>query len=51
MVPDRQKVRTDGRNGRTDGWTHGRRQNYIPPTSSEDNEVPFVSNLKSAIRL
>ena len=32
MVPDRQKVRTDGRNGRTDGQTHGRRQNYIPPT-------------------
>ena len=30
MVPDRQKVRTDGR-------THGRRQNYIPPTSSGDN--------------
>ena len=25
MVPDRQKV-----------WTHGRRQNYIPPTSSGD---------------
>ena len=33
MVPDRQKVRTDGR----DGQTHGRRQNYIPPTSSGDN--------------
>ena len=27
MVPDRQKVRTDGR-----------RQNYIPPTSSGDNK-------------
>ena len=38
MVPDRQKVRTDGRNGRTDGRTHGRRQNYIPPTSSGDNK-------------
>ena len=42
MVPDRQKVRTDGwkdgRNGRTEGQTHGRRQNYIPPTSSGDNE-------------
>ena len=40
MVPDRQKVRTDGRkDGRkewTDGRTHGRRQNYIPPTSSGD---------------
>ena len=35
MVPDRQKVLTDGRNGRTDG----RRQNYIPPTSSGDNET------------
>ena len=38
MVPDRQKVRTDGRNGRTDGRTHGRRQNYIPPTLSGDNK-------------
>ena len=44
MVPDRQKVRTDGRNGRTDGrngrtdgQTDGRRQNYIPPTSSGDD--------------
>ena len=41
MVPDRQKVRTDGRTeGRTectDGQTHGRRQNYNPPTSSGDN--------------
>ena len=35
MVPDRQKVRTD----RMDGRTHGRRQNYIPPTSSGDNNV------------
>ena len=34
MVPDRQKVRTDG----TDGQTDGRRQNYIPPTSSGDNK-------------
>ena len=31
MVPD-------GRNGRTDGRTHGRRQNYIPPTSSGDKK-------------
>ena len=40
MVPDRQKVRTDGRNGRT----HGRRQNYIPPTSSGDNNRADVIN-------
>ena len=33
MVPDRQK----SADGRTDGRTHGRRQNYIPPTSSGDN--------------
>ena len=31
MVPDRQKVWTDGQ-------THGRRQNYIPPTSSGDKK-------------
>ena len=31
MVPDRQKVWMDG----IDGRTHGRHQNYIPPTSSE----------------
>ena len=37
MVPDRQKVQTDGRTEWTDGRTHGRRQNYIPPTSSGDN--------------
>ena len=41
MVPDRQKVRTDGqkdgRNGLTDSRAHERRQNYIPPTSSGDN--------------
>ena len=34
MVPDRQKVRTDGRMDVMDG----RRQNYIPPTSSGDNQ-------------
>ena len=34
MVPDRQKVWTDGqKDGRTDGMD-GRRQNYIPPTLS-----------------
>ena len=38
MVPDRQKGSTDGRNGRTDG----QRQNYIPPTSSEDNNETDV---------
>ena len=37
MVPDRQKVRTDGRTDGRNGRTHGRRQNYIPPTSSGDN--------------
>ena len=35
MVPDRQKVRTDGMDRRTDG----RRQNYIPPTSLGDNKT------------
>ena len=44
MVPDRQKVRTDGRNGRTDGQTDGRCQNYIPPTSSGDKNYK-LSNL------
>ena len=44
MVPDRQKVRTDGRNGRTDRRTHGRRKNYIPPTSSGDNNMVGLSN-------
>ena len=48
MVPDGQKVRTDGRTDGMDGqteWTDGRRQNYIPPTSSGDNYrlfEPFV---------
>ena len=46
MVPDR---RTDGRNGRTDGRTHGRRQNYIPPTLSGDKKrktaFPTVKNI------
>ena len=43
MVPDRQKVRTDGMDGRMDGMNgrmdgmDGRRQNYIPLTSSGDN--------------
>ena len=46
MVPDRQKVRTDGRNGRTDARTHGRRQNYIPPTSLGDN---YVSSLEEVM--
>ena len=42
MVPDRQKVRTDGQTesteGRTNACAHGRRQNYPPPTSSGYNE-------------
>ena len=38
MVPDRQKVRTDRR---TDGMD-GRRQNYIPPTSSGDNNATKI---------
>ena len=38
MVPDIQKCGgTDGQNGRTDEWMHGRRQYYIPPTSLGDN--------------
>ena len=40
MVQDRQKVRTDRRNGRT----HGRRQNNIPPTSSGDNNRRMLSS-------
>ena len=43
MVPDRQKVWTDRR---TDGrmeWTDGRRQNYIPPTSSGDNKRLYMA--------
>ena len=43
MVPDRQKVRTDGQtdgmDGRTERRTDRRRQNYIPPTSSGDKKV------------
>ena len=26
-----------------DGWTHGRRQNYIPPSSSGDNRGLFLA--------
>ena len=37
MVPDRQKVRTDGRKDGRNGRTDGRSQNYIPPTSSGNN--------------
>ena len=51
MVPDRKKVWTDGwmdgRNGRTDG----RRQNYIPPTSSRDNKYQGSSLLNKFITL
>ena len=41
MVPDRQKVRTDGMDGRTDG----QRQNYIPPTLSRDKKTTFSCSL------
>ena len=34
MVPD----------GRTEGRTHGRRQNYIPPTSSGDKKTQKNTN-------
>ena len=30
-----------------DGWTHGRRQNYIPPTSSGDNNVVCANSKAS----
>ena len=30
-----------------DERTHGRRQNYIPPTSSADNKTPKISELAS----
>ena len=47
MVPDRQKVRTDGMEGRT----HGRRQDYIPPTKSEDNKcATFDPNIPCGSR-
>ena len=46
MVPDRQKVWTDGRTEWTDGRTHGRRQNYIRPTSSGNNEYWIVTGLE-----
>ena len=39
MVLDRQKVWTDR-------WTHGRRQNYIPPTSSGDKKYRSVRPVK-----
>ena len=39
MVPDRQKGWTDGRTDGMDGRTHGRRQNYIPPTSLGDKNI------------
>ena len=44
MVPDGQKVQTDGMDGRKGGRTHGRRQNYIPPTSSGDNNTIYISS-------
>ena len=49
MVPDRQKVWMDGRTEWTDGRTDGRRQNYIPQTSSGDNkgETPIRATVKT----
>ena len=38
MVPDRQKVWTDGRKDRR----NGRCQNYIPPTLSGDKNNPLL---------
>ena len=32
--------------GRPDGRTHGRRQNYIPPTSSEDNKATKLASIQ-----
>ena len=42
MVPD---GRTDGMDGRTDRRTHGRCQNYIPPTSSGDKNRTQTENI------
>ena len=47
MVPDRQKVRTDGR---MDGRTDGRHQNCIPPTSSGDNKYYVTDHTKNLMR-
>ena len=43
MVPDRQKVWTDGRKDGWNGQTDGQRQNYIPPTSSRDNKYSVTA--------
>ena len=45
MVPGGQKVWTDGRNGRA----HGRRQNYIPPTSSGDEIAMYGSFIRMIV--
>ena len=47
MVPDRQKVLRDRMDGRTQGW----RQNYIPPTSSEDNNMKRGSYMSAHVLL
>ena len=50
MVPDLQKVWTDGRTERTDG----QRQNYIPPTSLGDNnqlQVSVVVNTSQSVSI
>ena len=46
MVLDRQKVWMDGQTEGMDGQTDGRRQNYIPPTSSGDNNWDFSVCMK-----
>ena len=44
MVPD-------GMDGRTDARTHGRRQNYIPPTSSGDKNTGSIGAEKSVTEI
>ena len=41
MVPNRQNVWTDGKDGRKER-TDRRSQNYIPPTSSGDNNAAYL---------
>ena len=50
MVLDGQKCgRADGRKDGIDGRTHGRRQNYIPPTASGDNNMKLKHFLKASL--
>ena len=39
-----------GRMDGMDGRTHGRRQNYIPPTSSGDNKIRKTNTLHTPFR-